>query len=479
MHQIVPFSAAFVQNPTNIIVLSASPIPPLVIATGKYYDAHDLNTWSQYRFALMHLKGLKRMKPTIFYILCITYLMSTSMVAVSCSKQDDTNNNTENQLPTGPSDYQKLIKEAYLAKKTGHNQKALVLFRQAIKKAAPQSTLYASALDDQSSVLMRMGKYSEAQKLFEKSISILKKGNGSPILRSGVEGRLETLKALQHKNIKCNEPGEPTAENELPYYPIVPDFQRALGTLTRKIAKCHDSSVIEPIAMRAIITGSGKLVRAYSRDKFHNTDTEKCVIKKLEQLLPKTSLPKFAACYRGFTYPFMIGNHPEKKSAVKKAPEVAASAAEPQGTRIPKQNTQKGPMPKKESALEGSKRLLRAYKTGEINSAMEFFFPAKPFEIVKDSANPTKYYKKLMDWYTEDISLESPRLKGNDWQVEDIQMGACKWKAPGTEGNKIGYWSCTRNTVTVVAGEKKRRFEIRVLINWGTNWYITHLRPIR
>ncbi len=154
---------------------------------------------------------------------------------------------------------------------------------------------------------------------------------------------------------------------------------------------------------------------------------------------------------------------------------VAASGAGP----IPVRNLERGDPPGQTSAEKGAARLLQAFKANDPGLASDFFFPAEAFDHVKDIPVPGRYHRKLVRWYNEDISRQRARFARDDWQFDKLEMGRCKWKEPGTEGNKVAYWSCRRNFVTARAGEKTRRFEIRVLINWGDHWYVTHLGPIR
>lgn len=146
---------------------------------------------------------------------------------------------------------------------------------------------------------------------------------------------------------------------------------------------------------------------------------------------------------------------------------------------IPVQNQQKGSLPDVSSAEQGAARLLDAIQTKDSSKAADFFFPKEAFDLVKDLPKPERYHRKLVKWYEEDIVKEHPRFRAGDWRFESVELGRCRWKAVGAEQNKAAYWSCSRNFVTAVSGTKKRRFEIRVLINWGDRWYVTHLGPIR
>lgn len=146
---------------------------------------------------------------------------------------------------------------------------------------------------------------------------------------------------------------------------------------------------------------------------------------------------------------------------------------------VPKENQEKGTPPSFASAETLATKLLDAVQTGDPTIAADGFFPQQAFSVVKNSADPERYHRKLVKWYEEDILKEHLRFKTQCWTFESFEPGRCKWKDIGSEQNKVAYWSCIGNFITARCGDKKRRFEIRVLINWGSNWYVTHLGPIR
>jgi hypothetical protein len=146
---------------------------------------------------------------------------------------------------------------------------------------------------------------------------------------------------------------------------------------------------------------------------------------------------------------------------------------------VPEENETKGVLPDVSGAEAGARQLLAAVSRGDPALAADFFFPEEAFDLVKDLPVPARYHRKLVRWYQEDIMKEHPRFKRGDWQLEKVSLGHCKWKEAGTEGNKLPYWSCRGNFVIATDGERKRRLEIHVLINWGKRWYVTHLGPVR
>ncbi len=147
--------------------------------------------------------------------------------------------------------------------------------------------------------------------------------------------------------------------------------------------------------------------------------------------------------------------------------------------QIPKENEVKKSPPEASTAASGAAKLLAAISAGDPTLAADFFFPKEAFDQVKDLPVPERYHRKLVRWYNDDIIKEHPRFKNGDWRFEKLEMGHCKWKEKGTEGNKLPYWSCRGSFVTATDGNRSRRFEIRVLINWGKTWYVTHLGPVR
>ena len=155
---------------------------------------------------------------------------------------------------------------------------------------------------------------------------------------------------------------------------------------------------------------------------------------------------------------------------------VLLSTAPPE---VPEENVTQGSPPAASAAEAGAKELIAAIAAGDPARARGFFFPADAFDLVKDLPVPARYHRKLVGWYDEDIMKEHRRFRKGDWRFEKLELGRCRWKEKGTEGNKLPYWSCRGNFVTATDGNRKRRFEIRVLINWGRNWYVTHLGPIR
>ncbi|MDD5307826.1 MAG: hypothetical protein PHU25_10940 [Deltaproteobacteria bacterium] len=147
---------------------------------------------------------------------------------------------------------------------------------------------------------------------------------------------------------------------------------------------------------------------------------------------------------------------------------------------VPAENTARGERPGAASAGTGARRLLDAIKADDPALAAGFFFPADAFDLVKDLPVPGRYHRKLMAWYGEDIHAAHALYRDvGSLAFDRFELGRCRWMEKGTEGNKLPYWSCSRNALFAKTGGKTRRFDVHVVINWGRDWYVTHLGPIR
>jgi len=159
----------------------------------------------------------------------------------------------------------------------------------------------------------------------------------------------------------------------------------------------------------------------------------------------------------------------------------AQAPTAPEGSPlIPPENQAGAAMPDVGSAEPMIRKLFEAIKTDDAALAADFFFPAAAFDLVKNMETPGRYHKKLVEWYTEDIHLAHAMAPDGEGLVYDgFETGKCRWMEPNTEGNKLPYWACRYNYFYGKSGDKRRRFDLRVMINWGKQWYVTHVGPVR
>ena len=153
---------------------------------------------------------------------------------------------------------------------------------------------------------------------------------------------------------------------------------------------------------------------------------------------------------------------------------------------IPSQNARDArsptPRPPAGDATERARHLFDALRTGtpdRVEAAMDFFLPREPFLAIKDMSGAAGYFNTLTRAYRHDIAAfrtEIPGLARATFSRFELSR-ACTWMAAGREANRLPYWSCYRSKLFVNVDGRERPLEVRVMINWGERWYVTHLRP--
>jgi hypothetical protein len=163
------------------------------------------------------------------------------------------------------------------------------------------------------------------------------------------------------------------------------------------------------------------------------------------------------------------------------APDADVAEPEPDGPPIvPAGNRERGEPPDPSSAEQGARKLFEAIRADEPALAMDFLFPAPAFDLVKNMDDPGTYHRKLVRFFEEDVHTEHARYWAVDkMEFDGFEMGACAWQEPYTQGNRLAYWSCRNSRILARSGTKVFDFRIKVLINWGDEWYVIHLGPIR
>ena len=135
------------------------------------------------------------------------------------------------------------------------------------------------------------------------------------------------------------------------------------------------------------------------------------------------------------------------------------------------------PRPAVGSAAERAKRLLEAIRRDDPAIAKDFFLPREAFLFVKAIAEPGAYWDRLYRRYEQDIHAlhESlPDLADASFErLEIIRRGG--WVDVREEGNRSPYWVSRHSSLVYRANGDEHRFEVRVLITWDDEWFITHL----
>ncbi|MEM9188479.1 MAG: hypothetical protein AAGF12_04860 [Myxococcota bacterium] len=139
------------------------------------------------------------------------------------------------------------------------------------------------------------------------------------------------------------------------------------------------------------------------------------------------------------------------------------------------------PRPPLGRAGERARRLFLAIQRNEPRIAADFYFPREAFLEVKGIEDPGGYWDRLWRRYEADIRElhESlPDLEEAEFERFDlVRRGG--WVEVREEGNRLPYWVSRHSFIYYKVGEEERRLEVRVLITWGNEWYITHLNEFR
>lgn len=129
--------------------------------------------------------------------------------------------------------------------------------------------------------------------------------------------------------------------------------------------------------------------------------------------------------------------------------------------------------------------VAHAILSGEVEPALPAFFPLVAYQQVKDVAKPERDYKfRLLANFKRDL-LEYHHALGaaateSKFDGVTVSEKDAKWMAPGSEGNKVGYFRVLRSRLrfTLPTG-RSREFELTSLISWRGEWYVVHLHGFK
>lgn len=213
-----------------------------------------------------------------------------------------------------------LTQKGFRLKKEGKNGDALKLFQQARAQLAsapegPETAMaVASNLDDFGTIYLRTGQYEKAKEHYEKARKILEPhAEEAPRLAMGIDFRLAALEAFQAQKIQCREPLDPKKPNENealpPYLPDVQEAQDVFGKINSRLQGCRKG---EPkvVNVRMVALGDGRIPVAEPMGPIADTEAGSCIKKRILEVSKDYAdeMPRFTACFRPFTYPFVVGD---------------------------------------------------------------------------------------------------------------------------------------------------------------------------
>ena len=129
--------------------------------------------------------------------------------------------------------------------------------------------------------------------------------------------------------------------------------------------------------------------------------------------------------------------------------------------------------------------LARAIISADAEPAYAAFFPLVAYQQVKDVAKPERDYKfRLLANFKRDVLEYHHALGASAAQAKfegvTVSEKDAKWMAPGSEGNKLGYFRVLRSRLrfTLPTG-RSREFELTSMISWRGEWYVVHLHGFK
>ncbi len=149
--------------------------------------------------------------------------------------------------------------------------------------------------------------------------------------------------------------------------------------------------------------------------------------------------------------------------------------------KVPAQNARglkKAPeAPTVDATLPNARLLVEAIQKNDPRVALPLFFPQDAFRLVKAIAKPDRYHKRLVKVYLEDIATMRRSLKAPDTiEFVSFKLGRQKrWMATGKEGNALPYHAVYQSKLEIRDAGKTKVLKLRVMINWGDTWHVTHL----
>lgn len=138
------------------------------------------------------------------------------------------------------------------------------------------------------------------------------------------------------------------------------------------------------------------------------------------------------------------------------------------------------PPPPVGDAERRAAELFEAIRRNEPARAMEFLLPREAFRAIKNASDPDRFWDRLRRLYERDIATLHTSLPDLA-RAEFVRLELSRrksWVERGEEANRLPYWSQRRNRLVYRVGSDERSLEIRTLISWEGQWFVTHLSEV-
>lgn len=167
-------------------------------------------------------------------------------------------------------------------------------------------------------------------------------------------------------------------------------------------------------------------------------------------------------------------------SALAPAVALAQPAAIPPGNRA--DLTTPPPRPGPGDVEARARRLFQAIVTNQPSLAHDFFLSREAFRLIKGIADPDTLWDRLFRVYENDIRELHTQLGADAARAEFVRFELSRrrgWVRVREETNRLPYWAQRHNWLVYRVGNEERRIEVRTMIAWNEQWFITHLNEFR
>jgi len=140
------------------------------------------------------------------------------------------------------------------------------------------------------------------------------------------------------------------------------------------------------------------------------------------------------------------------------------------------------PRPSAESFEARARVLFEAIQRDDHEHGMPAFLDREVFRQIKGVSDPDRFYDRMLRLFERDVHALHEALGENPEDAEFVRFELSRrrgWVGLREESNRLPYWAQRHNWLYYRVGGEERRFEVRTMIAWDDEWFITHLSEFR
>ncbi|PKN47617.1 MAG: hypothetical protein CVU59_02285 [Deltaproteobacteria bacterium HGW-Deltaproteobacteria-17] len=182
----------------------------------------------------------------------------------------------------------------------------------------------------------------------------------------------------------------------------------------------------------------------------------------------------------------LIGQTPDQLRRATDTPDPDTKVAQAAGAGknpIPWENrkeTSEPPLPD-EDTEDRVREVFKGLARSRPDAIERWFVPLPVLTKIKDMhmASPDEQDRAVRSLHADLLARSRDRLARmlgrrafGTATFESLELGACRFVGPGTDFNRLAYWTCEKNTVYYHVDGERKTLTVRRLINWGRSWYV-------